>query len=91
MEAKAAYYAEMIRRLLLQYGGIETRLVPAERLRTAQGFDEPSAPLEAAAAEDRDSAEIAEVSRTVERRELFGLTPAQMSDVFERDARRYDN
>ncbi len=85
---KAGIYADLIRRLLLQYDGLETGLKTAAKARSSGKTEEKTASSRASAKEE--AAAVAEVSRITGERTFYGLTPGEISDVFERDARRYD-
>lgn len=88
MEDKAAVYAELIRRLMLQYDGVETRLRTADRSKPAA---ETAENRSATAVTDREVTHVTEEHRYYRTKELYGMTPEEMSAVFERDARRYDD
>lgn len=71
----------------MQCGGMETVLRPERREKTVT--EEAKMPAVSAAKADEGTT-VTNVSRYFEHRELHGMTAAEMSDVFERDARRYD-
>lgn len=88
MVDKADVYAERIRRLLLQYDGLETGLkAPAKAGNAVQTEEQTvSSPL----AVREEASAVTEASHVTTNQTFYGLTPVEMSDVFERDARRYD-
>ncbi len=85
MEDKAEIYAGMIRRMLLQYDGIEREL---SRQRPAETEAVEPVTTAALAAEENEAA-AAMISGVWKNQANYGLTPGEISDIFERDARRY--
>lgn len=88
MVDKADVYADLIRRLLLQYDGLETGLKTSAKAKAAVQTEEKTASSPVAVREK--AAAVTEVSHVTANQTFYGLTPVEMSDVFERDARRYD-
>lgn len=85
---KAEVYARLIRSLLLQYDGLETGLKAVSKDRSPHKTEGKAAYSPVSAKED-DPAVTGE-SRVTWEQSFYGLTPGEISDVFERDARRYD-
>lgn len=88
MVDKAEIYADMIRRLLLQYDGLETGLKTSAKSGAAVQTEEKTASSPAAVREEASA--VTEASHVTTNQTVYGLTPTEISDVFERDARRYD-